>query len=222
MSSGKEIIDLTTSDSSSDESPKTSPPSSRPPYLPPYRPPSFGRRTKEQAKKFKHDINAPILKSLASIKPVSSSKKQPKKPCSSSRKPSYNLINELPDALTQALTQALKKIQMAEPYESSMKLRAPPKSPPVTSSRPPRTSQSSQPSSSTKPKPTTPGSRPVFVGLVAPRVWELASQSMGMKRTMPSCEDLIDAMSKCALDHEEEEQRKQHKNNKNKGKQPME
>ena len=112
--------------------------------------------------------------------------------------------------MTQALTEALKKMPMAEPAEPSRK--------PSSSKRP---SQSSQPTSSSRPKPTTPGSRPVFVGLVAPRVWELASQSMGMKRTMPSCEDLIDAMSKCALDREEEEQRKQ-QDKKNKGKQPME
>ena len=216
MSSGKEIIDLTTSDSSSDETPKTTPPSSRRPYLPPYRPPSFGRRTKEQTKKFKHDINAPILKSLATIKPVSSSKKPPNKPSASSKKPSYGLIDELPNALTQALTEALKKMPVGEPSK-------PPKKPKAASaaSGSKRSSHSSQPSSSTKTKPRVTGSRPIFVGLVAPRVWELASQSMGQKRIMPSCEYLIDAMSKCALDREEEEQRKQ-QDKKNKGKQPME
>ena len=55
------------SDSSSHESWDTTP---FPPYLPSYRPQRFGSRTKEQARKFKHDINAPILASLATIKPV--------------------------------------------------------------------------------------------------------------------------------------------------------
>ena len=207
MSSDKEIIDLTTSDSSSDEAPKA-PQSSRRPYLPPYRPPTFGARTKEQARKFKHDINAPILKSLANIKPISS-KKQTKKPKPPSR-PSYGLMEELPNALTQALTEALKKMP------SSSK---PPKQPSASVSK--RPSHASQPSSSTKAKPRVTGSRPICVGLVAPRVWEMASQSMGQKRTMPPCEDLIDAMSMFALVQEEKEQKKK-QDKKNKGKQPME
>ena len=207
MSSGKEIIDLTTSDSSSDEAPQASQ-SSRRPYLPPYRPPTFGARTKEQARKFKHDINAPILKSLANIKPIPT-KKQAKKP-KPPTKPSYGLMEELPNALTQALTEALKKMP------SSSK---PTRQPSASFSK--RSAHASEPSSSTKAKPRVTGSRPICVGLVAPRVWEMASQSMGQKRTMPPCEDLIDVMSLFAIIQEEKEQKKK-QDKKNKGKQPME
>ena len=158
MKSGKEIIDLTSSDSSSDEDPQASQ-SSRRPYLPPYRPPTFGASTKEQARKFNHDVNAPILKSLAEIKPMHS-KKHAKKSKPPTR-PSYGLMEELPNALTQALTEALKK--MPSPSNPS-------KQPTTAFSK--KLSQASQPSSSkpSKTKPRVTGSRPICVGLVAPRV----------------------------------------------------
>ena len=119
-------------------------------------------------------------------------------------------MEELREALLQALNKAMGKMP------SSSK---PPQQP--AAPIPKKPSQASQPSSSAKRKPGVTGSRPICVGLVAPRVWEMASQSMGQKRTMPSCEDLVDAMSMFALVEKEKEQKKK-QDKKNKGKQPME
>ena len=57
MSDNQEYIDIS-SDSSSDSESNRMPP---PPYLPPCRPPRRGSRTKEEARRIKHDINAKYL-----------------------------------------------------------------------------------------------------------------------------------------------------------------
>lgn len=228
MSSNQKPINISSdSESSSQESENHMPP---PPWLKPYRPPQFGMRTKEQAKKYKHDTNAPILKSLATIKRIPQPKinktksdhpsgtpstpqtmPMPSQPSSNPPRPSYGLINELPEALNQALTQALKKFPKSQLSGPSRKSRTIP-------SRPTRSSQPSHPSTS-KPSPT---GRRVVIGLVASKVWVRANQSIGLNRTMPSSEALSEALSKFARDQEEEEQRKQHRNDKAKGKRPME
>ena len=213
MGKGKQIIiDLTSSDSSSDEFPDTPQAPSRP-YLPPYHPPTFGCRTKEQARKFKHDINAHILKPLENMKPISSKKKTKKsKPPSVPKAPTTQpqWFEELPAALQQALDKAMEKMP------SSSKSPQQPTAP-----KPKKPFQAAQPSTSTGKRPRVTGSRPICVGLVAPRVWEMASQSMGQKRTMPDCDDLVDAMSLFALVEREKEQKKK-QDPKNKGKRPME
>lgn len=177
MGSDNETINIS-SDSSSDESRDTSP---FPSYLPPYCPPTNGTRTKEQARKLKHDINAPILKSLSTIKRISSSSKKKKKNFGES---TSKLTEELPQALTQALCKALSSLKKI----------------PV-----PQTQPSQLPS----------GSHRVMIGLVCPKVWEIASQSMGKNRTMPDSQSLKDALSKVAQDQKA-------KDSKNKGKRPME
>ena len=145
MSTGKEIINVSSDSSDSELSfPSgtviTYPPF--PPYLPPYRPPKFGRRTKEQARKFKHDINAkylPFHRDYQSPHPSH----PPQAP-----QPTSELAKELPHALTQALGKALSSLK---------KIPVPP--------------PQSQPSQSTAPS----GSHGVLMGLVCPKVWEMAS-----------------------------------------------
>ena len=55
----------------------------------------------------------------------------------------------------------------------------------------------------------------VIIGLACPKVWEIASQDMGIKRTMPESQQISEALSQFVQNPEQ-------KNNRNKGKQPME
>ena len=64
MKSTPEIINISSDSSSDDETPL-------PPYVPPFRPPHGGCRTKEQARKRKHDL--PVFKDLLNLNQTPSS-----------------------------------------------------------------------------------------------------------------------------------------------------
>lgn len=120
MNPNPEVIDIS-SDSSSDESWNSTP---FPPYVPPYRPPMNGTRTKEQARNMKHDINALILASLATIKPLKSKTRLEKE----FQEEASDWAAKLPIALTQALEKvvsSLKKIPVPEDAQPSQKRSGP-------------------------------------------------------------------------------------------------
>lgn len=121
MSSKPEIVEI--SSDSSDSSAETTPFST---YVPPFRPPRNGCRTKEQARKRKHDIN--VFKDLLSpSKKQSTSKgKGVMTPSSFDEEETHDLAKKLPNALPEALGQALSSIKKIPVSEPSCPSRPPP------------------------------------------------------------------------------------------------
>ena len=95
MSFKTEIVEIS-SDSSGDTTPF-------PPYVPPFRPPRNGCRTKEQARKRKHDVN--IYKDLLSPSEIQgpSKGKGVMTSRSSDEEETTDLAKQLPNALAEAL-----------------------------------------------------------------------------------------------------------------------
>ena len=122
MTSNQEPI-IISSDSESQESREPSP---FPPYLPPYRPPRFGSRTKEQARKFKHDINAPILVSLATIQPIPKTRANRR-----SNQPQAPRTAPKPSRTTPKPPKTTPKSQRAQPSRSPSSSTSPSESPRV-------------------------------------------------------------------------------------------
>ena len=113
MSSKPKIVEI--SSDSSDSSADTTP---FPTYVPPFRPPRNGCRTKEQARKRKHDIN--VFKDLfsPSEKQSTSKEKGVMTHSMSNEEETNDLAKKLPNTLVEALGQALsslKKIPVPEP-----------------------------------------------------------------------------------------------------------
>lgn len=155
MKSSPEIINISSDSSSEEEIPME-------PYVPPYRPPSYGCRTKEQARKMKHD--------KPDEGPSSSRGKQPMSPESS---PSSESSEDQPWVPVQPPS-PVHHLQSPFIYTSSDEDEEEPESiPPSTPERP----QSSRrpPRKSTKTKKTRktnsplPKERKIVLGLPCPR-----------------------------------------------------
>ena len=212
MSDNRDRINIS-SDSSDSES--NNPPFA--PYLPPYRPPRCGRRTKEQARKFQHDINAKYLPYHRDYQaPNPSHPPQASQPTHPPQGPhmTSSLAQEIPKALVKALRKHLEFLQ-AEPSQPEAPVPPPktqaeapvPPSPQPSASVPPSHTQSSKAEGPSE-------SHGVVIGLVCPRVWDMATQSMGRNRTMPDSQSLRDALANVAQEQEK-------RDSKAKGKRPM-
>jgi hypothetical protein len=164
MKSTPEIINISSDSSSEDETPFET-------YVPPFRPPHDGCRTKEQARKRKHDL--PVFKDLLNLNqtPSTSRGKQPMSP-------------ESPASSESSEDQAWIPVQPPPPvhhyqspfiYTSSDEDEVEPSSnPPSTPERPPSSRPRPQPSPGlslgpTKQNPPLPKDREVVLGLPCPR-----------------------------------------------------
>ena len=164
MKSTPEIINISSDSSSEDETPME-------PYVPPFRPPRYGCRTKEQARKRKHDL--PVFKDLLNLNqtPSTSRGKQPMSP-------------ESPASSESSEDQAWIPVQPPPPvhhhqspfiYTSSDEDEEEPSSnPPSTPERPQSSRPRPQPSPGlslgpTKQNPPLPKDREVVLGLPCPR-----------------------------------------------------
>ena len=86
MKSSPEIINIASDSSSDDEAPMET-------YLPPFRPPHDGCRTKEQARKRKHDL--PVFKDLLNLNQTPSTSRG--KEAMSPQSPTSSESSEDPD-----------------------------------------------------------------------------------------------------------------------------
>ena len=221
MSDNHEYIDIS-SDSSSESDPNRMPP---PPYLPPCRPPRRGSRTKEEARRFKNDINAkylpwhrdykspPLQASSPPAQPAPATHSAPQQQPNPYPYPAqgYSVKEYMPKSLLKSLSAHLAKLQSQPSWESPA---SPPYEPSCESPAsqaailPPQAAQTEGSS-----RPPRPGG--VVVGLACKKVWEEASVAMGNKRTMPDAHQLINAFSNAAKVKERRE-------SKASGKRPME
>ena len=121
MSSKPEIVEI--SSDSSDSSEDTTP---FPTYVAPFCPPRNGCRTKEQARKRKHDIN--VLKDLFNPSKIQSYSKRKGVMTSnaSNDEETPDLAKKLPNALAEALGQALSSLKKIPVPETSFPSRPPP------------------------------------------------------------------------------------------------
>jgi hypothetical protein len=145
MKSNPEIINISSDSSSEDEAPL-------PTYVPPFRPPHNGCRTKEQARKRKHDL--PVFKDLLNLNQTPSTSRgkeamSPKSPTSSKWPP--------------------PPVHLVSPFIcTSLDEDEPQNNPPATPERP----QSSRPRpapGTRKTNPPLPKEREVILGLPCPR-----------------------------------------------------
>jgi hypothetical protein len=156
MKSSPEIINISSDSSSEEEVPMDS-------YVPPYLPPMYGCRTKEQARKMKHDKH--------DEGPSSSRGKQPVSPESA---PSSESSEEHPWVPVQPPPQ-VHHYQSPFIFTSSDEEEEEPSSnPPSTPERPPSSRPRPQPSPGlslgpTKQNPPLPKDREIVLGLPCPR-----------------------------------------------------
>ena len=161
MKSSPEIINISSDSSSDDEAPMET-------YLPPFRPPHDGCRTKEQARKRKHDLS--VFKDLLNLNQTPSTSRgkeamPPQSPTSSESSEDQTWISVQPPA----------HYQSPFIYTSSDEdEEEPPSIPPSTPERPQSSRPKPQPSPGltlgpTKRNPPLPKDREVVLGLPCPR-----------------------------------------------------
>ena len=156
MKSTPEIINISSDSSSDDETPL-------PPYVPPFRPPHGGCRTKEQARKRKHDL--PVFKDLLNLNQTPSSSRgkgvmPPKSPSSSesSEDPNPWIPIRPPSPM-----------ELVSPFLcTSSDEDEPQNNPPATPERP-QSSRPRPPPRTRRSNPPLPKTREVVIGLPCPR-----------------------------------------------------
>ena len=156
MKSTPEIINISSDSSSEDESPMET-------YVPPFRPPHGGCRTKEQARKRKHDL--PVFKDLLNLNQTPSSSRgkeamPPQSPTSSESSEDQAWIPIRPPA----------PVHLVSPFiYTSSDEDEPPNEPPSTPERPqssrPRPKTSTKTKKTKKTNPPLPKEREIVLGL---------------------------------------------------------
>ena len=222
MADNHEYISISSDSSSDSESTENRMPP--PPYLPPYRPPGRGWRTKEEARRFKNDINAKYLpwhrryKSPQAAQPAPSTHSSPpSQPSSPPVQPNpyyfpaqkYSAEEYMPKPFLKTLSTHLAKFQSKPSWEET-------KSPPSEASSESPTSPAAIPPSQIQVSQSEGSSKPsgVVMGLACKKVWNVATASIGKKRTMPDTQVLIETFSRAAQEKEKRE-------SKASGKRPM-
>ena len=157
MKSSPEIINISSDSSSEDEGPL-------PTYVPPFRPPHNGCRTKEQARKRKHDL--PVFNDLLNLNQTPSTSRG--KEVMSPRSPSSSESSEDPAWIP---IRPPSPMELVSPFLcTSSDEDEPQNNPPSTPERP----QSSRPRPKTssmtrKANPPLPKERKIVLGLPCPR-----------------------------------------------------